>query len=325
MGPALAVKAPEIRTSWLPLANLEESIERGQHDRQQGASVGLGSHASSAQAEQARCRSAYPALANNNMGNTLAALNRVRTNSSTLKFLARRSISTTAAASSPKSRITRSPKKSKDGFPLAILEQHTECRKLVDSLIQERTRLQNIEQRSLFQENDLASVTERLQIAKLALDDYTKLIIKSATLQGSDSKVFTSADRKFIEKVTGTSLDWCKWYVMDEVNTGPYANVFPSQSFQVLFEQNSQVFSMFKEAGRRTVLDLFFRDVLSREEFSSALRVFPEYEFCLTSTDGSRPIRLSGKADYTIGHSSGNDLFDIEPSKELHLIAAEAK
>ena len=266
----------------------------------------------------------YPALVNY-MGNTLAALNRVRTDSSTLIFLARRSISTTAAASSPKSRITRSPKKSKDGFSLAILEQHTECRKLVDSLIQERTRLQNIEQRSSFQENDLASVTERLQIAKLALDDYTKLIIKSATLQGSDSKVFTSADRKFIEKVTGTSLDWCKWYVMDEVNTGPYANVFPSQSFQVLFEQNSQVFSMFKEAGRRTVLDLFFRDVLSREEFSSALRVFPEYEFCLTSTDGSRPIRLSGKADYTIGHSSGNDLFDIEPSKELHLIAAEAK
>ncbi len=82
---------------------------------------------------------------------------------------------------------------------------------------------------------------------------------------------------------------------------------------------------MYKEAGRRTVLDMFFRDVLSREEFGSALCVFPEYEFCVTSTEDSRPIRLSGKADYTIGHSAGKDLFDTEPSKELHLIAAEAK
>ena len=41
--------------------------------------------------------------------------------------------------------------------------------------------------------------------------------------------------------------------------------------------------------------------------------------------EDSRLIRLSGKADYTIGHSAGKDIFDREPSKELHLIAAEAK
>lgn len=82
---------------------------------------------------------------------------------------------------------------------------------------------------------------------------------------------------------------------------------------------------MYKEAGRRTVLDMFLRDVLNREEFGSALRVFTEYEFCITSMEDSRLIRLSGKADYTIGHSAGKDIFDREPSKELHLIAAEAK
>ena len=83
---------------------------------------------------------------------------------------------------------------------------------------------------------------------------------------------------------------------------------------------------MYREASHRTVLDMFFKDVLSRDEFGSALRVFPEYDFCVNSMeDSGNPVKLSGKADYTIGHSAGKDIFDCEPSKELHLIAAEAK
>ena len=68
-----------------------------------------------------------------------------------------------------------------------------------------------------------------------------------------------------------------------------------------------------------------FKDVLSRKEFGSALRLFKEYEFFVYSIVDSKRVKLSGKADYTIGHSAGKNVYDKEPSKELYLISAEAK
>jgi hypothetical protein len=243
----------------------------------------------------------------------MGTLSRVRSYFPTRIPVVRRLVFSPEAVSLPKS--TR-------GFSLPAILEHNE---FVNSLIQEKTKMDMIEPRCSTQETYLASVTERLRLAKLALDNYTKIMIECATPQQNDTEVFTSADQSFIERVTGTNLDWRKWHVQDEIGAGPYTEIFPSDGFQKLFQQNSMVFCMYKEAGRRTVLDLFFRDVLSREEFGSALRVFPEYKFCVTSTEDSRPVRLSGKADYTIGHSASKDMFEREPSMESHLVAAEAK
>ncbi len=160
-----------------------------------------------------------------------------------------------------------------------------------------------------------------------ALDNYTTIIIDSATPPVTE--IFTSTDQSYNERETGTSLDWCEleWHVIDEVNLGPYTHFPPSDSFQKLFQQNSKVFCMHKEAGWRTVLDNLFRDVLSRKEFSSVLLVFPEYEFCVPTIMDSRPIRHSGKADYTIRHSACKNVLEKELSQELelYLIAAVAK
>ncbi len=191
-------------------------------------------------------------------------------------------------------------------------------------LVQERTRLEKVENRSAIQEKELASKREQLRDARLVLDIVSKAMLKCADPHDTDTREFTSTDRSFIQRVTGTSLDWCKWNLLDEINAGYHKDILPSKPFEKLFVENSGVICMCKEAGRRTVLHMFLRDVLNREEFGSALRIFHEFEFLITSTEDSRLIRLSGKADYTIGHSAGKDIFDCEPSKELHLIAAEA-
>ena len=65
---------------------------------------------------------------------------------------------------------------------------------------------------------------------------------------------------------------------------------------------------------------------MTMEEFRSQLRVFTEFEYSVTELDeSSQLLALTGKADYTIGHSCGRDIFDKEPPKEVHLVAAEAK
>ncbi len=53
----------------------------------------------------------------------------------------------------------------------------------------------------------------------------------------------------------------------------------PSPLFAEIFMQNSATFHMRTEAGRRTVLELFLRDLLSCEEFRHGLRICPELEF----------------------------------------------
>ena len=49
------------------------------------------------------------------------------------------------------------------------------------------------------------------------------------------------------------------------------------------------------EAGRRTVLDLFLRDVVCREEFQNWLRIFSELELFVESlSESAKLLKLSG-------------------------------
>jgi hypothetical protein len=194
----------------------------------------------------------------------------------------------------------------------------------VDSLLLEKAKLEKHGQECPDVHIDLDNLTERLRIAKTSLENFTKVLIDRAAPHTDFSKVFICVDRDFIEKITGTSLIWREWRALDRISSS-YIDVFPSPKFRENFHENSEFVCMYKEAGRRSVLEMFLKDILSRKEFGSALRLFPEYEFFVTSIVDSKPIKLSGKADYTIGHSAGKDIFDKEPSKELHLIAAEAK
>ena len=189
------------------------------------------------------------------MGNTLRTL-RIRSNSPALLQMVRRSISSTSAASSPKSSKSRSHTSSKYALP-AILEQHKEYNNRVFEFAEERARLETVENRSAIQEIQLALKREQLRDARLALENVTRAMLKFADPHDTDTRVFTSADRTFIQRVTGTSLDWCKWNLLDEINAGYHNDIFPSKSFEKLFVENCGVFCMYKEAGRRTVLDMF--------------------------------------------------------------------
>ena len=82
---------------------------------------------------------------------------------------------------------------------------------------------------------------------------------------------------------------------------------------------------MSTEAGRRSYLDMFLRDVLARKEFRSKLRLFAEFEFSVTGRNSNaQSIKLSGIADYVIGQSIV-DIFDMPHPNEFQLVAVEAK
>ena len=129
------------------------------------------------------------------MGNTL----RIRSDSPTFLHIARRSISSTSEALSPK--LCKTPKRSpkKANLP-AILEQHKECRNRVAELVQARTKLEKVEQRSHTQELDLSSLKEQLQDARSELSNITKIMIKCADPQDTDTKKFSSADQSLLKK-----------------------------------------------------------------------------------------------------------------------------
>ncbi len=78
--------------------------------------------------------------------------------------------------------------------------------------------------------------------------------------------------------------------------------LLPDDAFEKVFRKNSASFHFRTEAGRRTFLDLFLRDVVTREEFRSVLRIFTELEHDVKSVaDSGETFKLSGVADYTVG------------------------
>jgi hypothetical protein len=153
----------------------------------------------------------------------------------------------------------------------------------------------------------------------LVLDDLHPLIIKSKNVgQGIarrltvvpveiKSMAYGQADMVFIQETTGISEDIQVWedIPLDD-------NVRPSEAFIALYKQNSSVFDFIQEAGRRTIIDLFLRDVVS---LFPPLMVTREYRMKLTNEAKRR--RLNGSCDYTICHRGHRQL--------PHLIVIEAK
>jgi hypothetical protein len=131
---------------------------------------------------------------------------------------------------------------------------------------------------------------------------------------------FSSANEEFIRQVTGVETKSKLWAPQD------YSSLIsPSAKFKELFEENSRIFSGCTEAGRRSFLDMFFRDILARNEFGSTLRLFAELELSITSTNANaQTLTLSGIADYAIGRSRV-DMLDKPAASEFQLVAVEAK
>jgi hypothetical protein len=130
---------------------------------------------------------------------------------------------------------------------------------------------------------------------------------------------FSAATPVFIQQTTGVDTDYRLWVPPVD------SSISPSSKFRGLFEENSRIFSMSSEAGRRSYLDMFLRDVLAREEFGFKLRLFAEFELSVTGRNSNaQPIKLSGTADYVIGQSIV-DIFDKPHPNELQLVAVEAK
>ena len=193
----------------------------------------------------------------------------------------------------------------------------------IESLMDEAAPLKIKEVRSKSEEAQLEILNERMVFDRERLKIHAQ-VISEMIVESKNSQTIGEADREFIVKVTGIDAGGDsipRWNVDTELS----ASVQPSPLFVEIFNQNSTTFHMHTEAGRRTVLDLFLRDILSREEFRHGLRIFPEMEFEVKSISESEPLKLSGVADYTIGHHGNKGMFELEPRKELHLVAVEAK
>jgi hypothetical protein len=209
---------------------------------------------------------------------------------------------------------------SKRAFPAAF-EEYKKARTLIDSLITTRAGLEVLgSEASSAQQIELISVQERIQSARAAAIDYAAFMAKVSE-EGENSQLFTNADQNFIEKVTGTKLCPRAWIVPEDTK------VFPSDTLKQRLEDIGNVVSIYKESGRRFILNEFLLDILSRKEFRNALGIYTEYEFSVSAlSDTAEKFQLSGVADYTIGRSEkSRRLFGKDPPKELHLIAAEAK
>jgi hypothetical protein len=118
---------------------------------------------------------------------------------------------------------------------------------------------------------------------------------------------YGKADMKFIQETTGISEDIQVW---EDIPLND--KIQPSEEFIALYTKNSAVFDFIQEAGRRTIIDLFLREVVS---------LFPPFmvvcEYHMKLINEAKRRRLNGSCDYTICHRGHRQL--------PHLVAIEAK
>ena len=121
------------------------------------------------------------------------------------------------------------------------------------------------------------------------------------------SMTYGKATMTFISEATGIEDDNQVWE-----NIPIDTTVEPSQEFVELFKKNCSVFEFGAEASRRTIIDLFLREVVSQ---------FPHFniicEYHMTLVNETKKRRLNGNCDYTICHRGHRNL--------PHLVAIEAK
>jgi hypothetical protein len=203
-----------------------------------------------------------------------------------------------------------------DRQQLAAVEQE------IKDLIKKQTRLQKKDQQGTItdeEEIELAGIDkllEKLEASAKRYDSYIKLAIK----EPPESKSFSEADSEWIQAVTGVNTTYRKWtgYTID-------VNIQPRPGFQTKFEEVASAFHQQNEGGRRIFLNLFLSDIILREEFGGALRIFPELQVTVVETNGLKKRKLNGITDYTVGFGKGKDIFDNTIPREVHLVAVEAK
>jgi hypothetical protein len=204
-----------------------------------------------------------------------------------------------------------------DRQQLAAVEQK------IEDLIKKQTRLQKKDRQGTItdeEEIELAGIDKLLAEARASAkryDSYIKLAMKD---EPPESKSFSEADSEWIQAVTGVNTTYRKWtgYTID-------VNIQPRPGFQTKFEEVARAFHQQNEAGRRIFLNLFLSDIILREEFGGALRIFPELQVTVVETNGPKKRKLNGITDYTVGFGKGKDIFDNTIPREVHLVAVEAK
>jgi hypothetical protein len=135
--------------------------------------------------------------------------------------------------------------------------------------------------------------------------------------KGIKSIPFTEAQAMDIAEVTGINV-YHKPYTIPLLDE----RVVPSEDFLKQLEKNNKVWSLNSEASRRTVIDLFLRDVIVRDEFDK-MRIFCELN--MSVVDENRTKKLNGDVDYTIGYAGDMPIDQYFPPEDSHLIVFEAK
>ena len=194
----------------------------------------------------------------------------------------------------------------------------------IKDLIGQRTALKKLERKQQLtsdEQEELVGLEMRLAEAKDDKKYYRELNTLAMKDEPPVTKSFSEADSEWIQAVTGVkTTPYRKWtdYVIDET-------VHPGPEFQTAFERVGKAFHQQNEAGRRIFLNLFLSDIILREEFGGALRIFPELQMTVVETNGPKKRKLNGITDYTVGFGKGKDIFDNTIPREVHLVAVEAK
>jgi hypothetical protein len=121
------------------------------------------------------------------------------------------------------------------------------------------------------------------------------------------SMAYGKADMPFISESTEVEEVQEVWE-----NIPVDQSIVPCAEFVELFKKNCSVFDFENEASRRTVIDLFLREIVSQ---FPAFQIICEYHMTLVNEVKKR--RLNGRCDYTICHRGFRNL--------PHLVAIEAK
>jgi len=204
-----------------------------------------------------------------------------------------------------------------DRQQLAAVEQK------IEDLVKKKTRLQKRDHQGTIpdeEEIELAGIDKLLADARDSKKNYVELIKLAMKDEPPESKSFSEADSEWIQAVTGVNTTYRKWtgYTVD-------VNIQPRPGFQTKFEEVARAFHQQNEGGRRIFLNLFLSDIILREEFGGALRIFPELQVTVVETNGPKKRKLNGITDYTVGFGKGKDIFDNTIPREVHLVAVEAK
>jgi len=205
----------------------------------------------------------------------------------------------------------------------SLIQQLAAVEQKIEDLVKKQTRLQKKDQQGTItdeEEIDLAGIDKLLADARDSKKNYVELIKLAMKDEPPVTKSFSEADSEWIQAVTGVNTTYRKWtgYTID-------VNIQPRPGFQTKFEEVARAFHQQNEAGRRIFLNLFLSDIILREEFGGALRIFPELQVTVVETNGPKKRKLNGITDYTVGFGKGKDIFDNTIPREVHLVAVEAK